>query len=1094
MNPLGGSAVRTIGVALRGDNASLIRALAGSARATLDHERTTTASMGRWATAGRVAAAGFIVALVAVAASLGAAGVQAASFETRMRNVNSLTNDSEANFQAMNKQVLALTKNIPQSASLLAEGLYDVVSSGFYAADAVTVLNASAKAASAGLSTTANAVTAVTAVLNAYGLSAASANDVSDVLFETVNLGVIRFEEMTSVLGDVVGLAAAAKVPIADVGAAIATMTLTGLSSNESGTSLNRLLQSIIAPGDALSRVFKQLGYESGAAALEEKGLAGVMEDLRVVTGGSVAGYLSLFPQIRAARGAFALAANEGKTYARIQGQIGDENVRAGATQRAFDEQMKATSNQWKLLITGLQANAIVVGAKVLPAFNMFLAVGARLQANMLPALGTAFHALQPFLESLYHVGVNVWQILSALADSARPLAEALGKMGGAAIIAGLTAIGKSLEVVTGFLAAHPELVIVVAALWLTRLVPALIAGSKAFITVRGTVDLLRVRMALAQMQFGSFRGAAAAAAVTAKGFATSLMGTAGAVGVAVAALAYLAYAAQNAGAGTKKAVADITSGVDMMNEGSVQDGIDQLRALKESVDQAGADAEKNGTKFGHGINYIIDSWSNFKQSQASNNALSDLNVALANTGRNLILVRDATGLTYAELAKLQVLQGIDLSMAPATEEGAHNRDLLVGYVRDIEKQTITSSNAMSNAWGMSFEQMQALGEAIDAVSSKVASAFASATNVLGTWKPNIGVQEEADAFVKLAEARQALNEVQRDGTSSAATLERAAKGVSEAQAALQDAQTMKAQGTLEAFYRKAVDTSRQFSTDITKAVSMGLDPTIVTKLMEQGPEQAGPIVAALVADSSGAMIQMVNDAEAALSDISGRIVEQARLTQMAVSGKTSEMSKNLATAMDISALAWDGKMTAQQIADKLGLTKENALTIAQAFGIPLVDAIQGQLSGMTYAPAGYGPSQGASPSGPGGAYGGYALGGIYPGYTPGRDIGFIGVSGGEAMMVPEWARAVGPAMVNRWNAIARGGGVGAARREMMPYLGGFAGGGTTPTVIQVPVTSRHDYHMPVTIDKLVSADVDSFSREARRLRRLDQLGGRRRG
>ncbi len=61
----------------------------------------------------------------------------------------------------------------------------------------------------------------------------------------------------------------------------------------------------------------------------------------------------------------------------------------------------------------------------------------------------------------------------------------------------------------------------------------------------------------------------------------------------------------------------------------------------------------------------------------------------------------------------------------------------------------------------------------------------------------------------------------------------------------------------------------------------------------------------------------------------------------------------------------------------------------------------------------------------------GYASGGVLPGYTPGRDVyhffspdggGAIALSGGEAIMRPEWVRAVGgPAAINRMNAAARG-------------------------------------------------------------------------
>ncbi|MFE9335276.1 phage tail tape measure protein [Streptomyces sp. NPDC007063] len=73
-----------------------------------------------------------------------------------------------------------------------------------------------------------------------------------------------------------------------------------------------------------------------------------------------------------------------------------------------------------------------------------------------------------------------------------------------------------------------------------------------------------------------------------------------------------------------------------------------------------------------------------------------------------------------------------------------------------------------------------------------------------------------------------------------------------------------------------------------------------------------------------------------------------------------------------------------------------------------------------------------------------FATGGILPGYTPGRDPhqfysptgGSLALSGGEAIMRPEFTRAVGPGFVNRMNLAARSGGVSGVRAAM-----GGAGG-----------------------------------------------------
>ncbi|BDM70607.1 hypothetical protein HEK616_40940 [Streptomyces nigrescens] len=72
----------------------------------------------------------------------------------------------------------------------------------------------------------------------------------------------------------------------------------------------------------------------------------------------------------------------------------------------------------------------------------------------------------------------------------------------------------------------------------------------------------------------------------------------------------------------------------------------------------------------------------------------------------------------------------------------------------------------------------------------------------------------------------------------------------------------------------------------------------------------------------------------------------------------------------------------------------------------------------------------------------GFHTGGIMPGYTPGVDNQVIAVGGGEAIMRPEWTRAVGADYVNSMNAAARSGGVGAVRRAVNGGMPAFATGG----------------------------------------------------
>lgn len=123
------------------------------------------------------------------------------------------------------------------------------------------------------------------------------------------------------------------------------------------------------------------------------------------------------------------------------------------------------------------------------------------------------------------------------------------------------------------------------------------------------------------------------------------------------------------------------------------------------------------------------------------------------------------------------------------------------------------------------------------------------------------------------------------------------------------------------------------------------------------------------------------------------------------------------------------------------------------------------------------------------GNLGGYATGGVLPGYTPGKDVhrfrsatgGTLDLSGGEAIMRPEWTRAVGgPKAVAQMNMAARTGKVTKHQQDMEKIrqshahaLGGvmqFASGGVVPAMENV-IGKKYPMLVPVFSGYRPSAD-----------------------
>ncbi|WP_194292870.1 phage tail tape measure protein [Streptomyces smaragdinus] len=320
-------------------------------------------------------------------AALGVGVAQAIALERAMANVMTISQQITGdNIGAFTDQIVELSTRLPQTARQLAEGLYQVVSTGFDGEEALRILEVAARGAAAGLTDSETSARALLGVLKAYGMPASQASDVMDVMFQTVNLGVVSFEELAQQLGDVVPMAAAAGVEFDELGAAFAAVTLSGIPAAEAATALNMLLTRMMAPTSDLRNAIRDLGYESAASALRQDGLYVVVNKLNQAAGGTAEGLQHMWRDIRATRAALALAAADGRNYQDTYAGIASEVARADATQRAYAIQTDTVAGQWQLFANQARALGIDLGRALLPA---------------LQAVGTALHTVVGAVEDL---------------------------------------------------------------------------------------------------------------------------------------------------------------------------------------------------------------------------------------------------------------------------------------------------------------------------------------------------------------------------------------------------------------------------------------------------------------------------------------------------------------------------------------------------------------------------------------------------------------------------------------------------------------------------------------------------------------------
>lgn len=320
-------------------------------------DRTSTA-VSRWTR--NVALA--VVGITSFVAVLAAGGRELLAFDSGLRNIQSITQESDASLGRTQQRLIEIAasgKSAGQSLGAMARGLYDINSSGFSGAQAMEILNQANIGASAGLTTTATQAKVLTAALNSYGAGAMTAKRANDVLFQTVNLGVITMDELAQGMGMVLPTAASLGVSIEDLGAAIATMTRRGVDPALTMTSLNQVMMQFLSPSAEAKKLAAELGIELDATALRTRGLQGALADIMPKIQGNAEAAAVLFGDVRALRGMMSLTQDGGALYAEMLAGMGIASTGAGAATRALEQQQKAIAYQWRELVVTGQAVAV---------------------------------------------------------------------------------------------------------------------------------------------------------------------------------------------------------------------------------------------------------------------------------------------------------------------------------------------------------------------------------------------------------------------------------------------------------------------------------------------------------------------------------------------------------------------------------------------------------------------------------------------------------------------------------------------------------------------------------------------------------------
>lgn len=237
---------------------------------------------------------------------------------------------------------------------------YEEIGDGFYNAISASIpmdlLNEAVELANqlsiAGFTDIDSSVNLMASTMNAFNMkSSEEMQNMADQFLLTQNLGVITVDEMAEYYGRISTLSAQIGSSLEEQNAAIATMTMRGMTQRESVTAYRSVLNAFLKKSsDSQIAVLEGMGLGSDfltAKNYEKLGFDGVIDAVGKATGGDLDKISEIFPDIRGKLGAIMFSPDAGMDdFRRILKELGDPE---GTLDNAHAVMNQSISRQWEI-------------------------------------------------------------------------------------------------------------------------------------------------------------------------------------------------------------------------------------------------------------------------------------------------------------------------------------------------------------------------------------------------------------------------------------------------------------------------------------------------------------------------------------------------------------------------------------------------------------------------------------------------------------------------------------------------------------------------------------------------------------------------
>lgn len=345
----------------------------------------------------------------------------AMSFETAMAQVKTIVGDAAVSYKGnmtdMSDAILKLSKDTGIAAEDVALATYGAISAGVDVSKSVEFVATANALAVGGFTDMATSVDVLTTTMNAYGEKAGTAEDISNRLITTQNLGKTTVNELASSMGKVIPAASAYNISVDNLCSAYVAMTKGGIATAESTTYMKSMFTELGKSGSTVGKILQQeTGKSFGQLMGEGKSLADVIEILGKTVDGDKEKFAQLWGSAEAGTGALAILNGGTEDFNNTMKEMQNST---GAASDAMNMMNDTSAHKMQVAMNNMKNAAIELGGAFAPVLSGV--------ASAVGKVASAFSNLPQPVQTVIAVILGVIAVASPLLIAIGGVISAIG-------------------------------------------------------------------------------------------------------------------------------------------------------------------------------------------------------------------------------------------------------------------------------------------------------------------------------------------------------------------------------------------------------------------------------------------------------------------------------------------------------------------------------------------------------------------------------------------------------------------------------------------------------------------------------------------